>query len=491
MFKAINNLINWGIQINQSPLTKRRIRLLNIIAWAGVVIFLGYIPLFIFIHDFAPLIMNLLGAFILFVILIFNKKHYYHYARIGLCLDLTFFFTVASLGLGKAVGLQYFLISTSILPILFFNNKKTIALMFALTTLCLIGLQISFEYVPPFLQNIRTDYSFIISIINLFNTSLVLLISIGSFKMELLTYQKTIEENNLALKESSEEIKTQNLTIQNKNDYLSDAYQQITDSVMYAQRIQNALLGEPELITSHFPEAFILLKPKDIVSGDFYWFSNLNIGQNEFSTSQGSPPISENLKFLVAADCTGHGVPGAFMTVMGSNFLDEIVNEQKITDPAEILYNLDQKIAQALKQENTQVNDGMDLAMLVWNEAQEEIYFAGAKNPLYYVRANEIFQIKGSAFPIGSHQYKSIKNFKTHRLKVQKGDIFYMFSDGFQDQFGGKQNRKYYKKNFREFLLRISHFQLEEQKLALNKEFRDWKGTNEQTDDILVVGVKV
>ncbi|TAE10888.1 MAG: hypothetical protein EAZ95_14250 [Bacteroidetes bacterium] len=267
-----------------------------------------------------------------------------------------------------------------------------------------------------------------------------------------------------------------------RNIELKEAYQKIEnqtehiiESIKYAKRIQEALLPPRQDLQRYADKAFIFYRPKDIVSGDFYWYG-----------SYGSQMI------LAAVDCTGHGVPGAFMVVMGISLLEEIVNEQGILEPTEILTRLDQKIRQALKQDQTDARsqDGMDLAVVRFCGNSNKISFAGARNSLFYVRAGEIHEVKGSMFPIGSSQYVGEKSYPQFEMTIENQDVFYMSTDGFRDQFGGEENRKYTKPRFRQFLQSISHLEMNEQENALAQEFDAWKRHYTQTDDVLVVGFK-
>ena len=303
------------------------------------------------------------------------------------------------------------------------------------------------------------------------------------------------------LKEAVEQLNVKNVELEQTNKH-------ITDSINYARRIQQALLCDQNEVIRNFKEAFVFLSPKDIVSGDFYWFNeDIFAYKNEPLGSQTmAPPIYEEdednakrlhprVKVLIAADGTGHGVPGAFMTVMGQNLLDEIILNQKITEPSQILYELDYRLTKTLQNTKTdhqkQINDGMDVAILALDEVARKVYFSGAKNPFWYVRNDQIHQVKGSKFPIGSRQYRTSKVFETFTMDMQEGDRYYIFTDGFQDQFGGASGRKYMRKYFRNFLLEISKEPMTTQKQLLETELRDWQGDNQQTDDILIMGVKV
>ncbi|NJO03629.1 MAG: SpoIIE family protein phosphatase [Bacteroidia bacterium] len=298
--------------------------------------------------------------------------------------------------------------------------------------------------------------------------------------LEQRVWERTAEifHQNRALELQKNEIIKQNKIIAKKNE-------DVTASINYASRIQRAILGSQEAIVSNFKESFIFLAPRDIVSGDFYWYTEV---KRSGSNKAGIERQTIFFKVIVAADCTGHGIPGAFMTVMGSALLDEIINENKVTNPSRILSILDRKLLMKLQRHN--VHDGMDLAILFFDDENRRISFAGANNPLYYVRDGELHQIPGSKFPVGSSQYNVRKKFDTYNLDYQEGDVFYIFSDGFQDQFGGVRGRKYYKKRFREFLLSISHLPMKEQRSRIQQEFETWKGNLSQTDDILVIGVR-
>lgn len=281
---------------------------------------------------------------------------------------------------------------------------------------------------------------------------------------------------NDSLHEQKEEVQQTNNVLNQQKMELQKAYNHITDSVRYAERIQRAILGEAESIVNGFKDGFIFFKPRDIVSGDFYWYSEV-----------------DGKKIVIAADCTGHGVPGAFMTVMGNSMLHQIVNEQKTTCPSAILTELDKRITSTTNTKNTErtIHDGMDVAIAVFDDAAGKVYFSGAKNPMIAVQNGELTVLKGSKFPIGSTQFKVEKQFDVQTLDVNKGDRFYLFSDGFQDQFGGLEDTKYLKKRFRGLIASHSFLPMNEQKEKLDSEFRHWKGQKSQTDDILVIGLEV
>jgi serine phosphatase RsbU (regulator of sigma subunit) len=252
----------------------------------------------------------------------------------------------------------------------------------------------------------------------------------------------------------------------------------IKGSIKYAKRIQEAMLPKEQKLSDLLPESFVLFKPRDTVSGDFYWFNEIQNGHT-----------GKDLAFAVV-DCTGHGVPGAFMSMIGMNSLNSIVSRgTKHTD--EILLRLHEEIRTALKQEENGNDDGMDMALCIYRKALRKIEFSGAKNPLVYIQDQQLFQVKGDVHPIGGSRTKPGLVFKKHEITIDKPTMLYLFSDGYKDQFGGKENTKFMARKFNELLLRIHHLPLSEQRIILERTIEEWKGGHAQTDDILVLGIKL
>ncbi|MCS6904093.1 MAG: SpoIIE family protein phosphatase [Bacteroidia bacterium] len=276
------------------------------------------------------------------------------------------------------------------------------------------------------------------------------------------------EELQALVDERTRELQQAFKVIEHKNE-------EIMDSIKYARRIQEAILPSKEELFSVFPDSFILYKPRDIVSGDFYW-----IGQ------------VKNRFIITAADCTGHGVPGAFMSVMGSSLLNQIVNEKGIVEPAQILNMLNISIQVNLHQIDADSNskDGMDMALLSFDLSVPQVYYAGANNPLYMVRNNELVEYKPNKFPIGGGQYKE-SDFTQHCIELQVGDALYIFSDGYADQFGGPKGKKFMYKHLKQVLLEIQNLSMPEQGDKLNKIFEEWKGDRPQIDDIVFIGMRL
>lgn len=265
-----------------------------------------------------------------------------------------------------------------------------------------------------------------------------------------------------------------NIELQHKNHLITEQKKEITDSIQYAKRIQNAMLTPGDYIESLLPERFILFRPRDIVSGDFYLLTE-----------------KQDKIICAIADCTGHGVPGAFMSMLGIAYLNEIISNNNDISAGQILDELRKYVIRSLRQsDSSAVLDGMDMAILVINHQDNTVEYAGAHNPLYLFRNGELTEYKADKMPIGIHEHKD-KPFTTHTIKVKKGDAMYAFSDGFQDQFGGPKGKKFMTRNFKELLANNFDKSMHEQRLTLESALDDWMSDTEQIDDILVMGIKM
>jgi serine phosphatase RsbU (regulator of sigma subunit) len=295
--------------------------------------------------------------------------------------------------------------------------------------------------------------------------------------------KEELEIQSESLKIANDEIVKINHILEKQGGEMNKKNRALTDSLNYAKRLQSAVLPDENYLKGVLPEHFIFYQPKDIVSGDFYWYG-------EVDTSWDFDDAS-SIQILIAADCTGHGVPGAFMTLLGHNFLNVTVNIQEVIDPEQIIYKLDQQVVDTLKQnEPNSIKDGMDIAVLSLNKDKSLISFSGAGMPLYRISDGELIEYKGSNFGIGGVLRKE-KQFTPFKIEYKPNDLFYIFSDGYADQIGGKEGRKYYKKKFKEFLMEIKDFPMEEQRKRVEDEYIQWKGDFKQIDDILVIGLKV
>ena len=250
----------------------------------------------------------------------------------------------------------------------------------------------------------------------------------------------------------------------------------IEDSIRYAKRIQTAILPPDNYVKELFDDHFIYYVPKDIVSGDFYWASD-----------------NENFKYIAAVDCTGHGVPGAFMSIVGNDQLHYALNVRKSEHPNEILNALNDGVTQTLRQEQNEssVRDGMDISLIGLDRKNKSLEYAGANNNLYLIRNGELMEYQADRHAIGGYYGEELHQFANHKIDVQTGDTIYIFSDGFPDQFGGPKGKKLKYKNFKNLLLSIQGLSMTEQKKEIDKVLQDWIGNLEQLDDILVIGIRI
>lgn len=266
-------------------------------------------------------------------------------------------------------------------------------------------------------------------------------------------------------------------TVQASKNLVDKQSKKISESINYSRKIQNVILPDENSIKNTLSESFVLYIPKDVVSGDFpYYYEN------------------ENLIFLAAVDCTGHGVPGAMLSLMGSLALNEIINNNiEDQSPGTILKSLHYKIVKTLKQDvkGNDASDGMDIALCVMDLEKNILRFAGAHRPLYQIRNNKLQEYKGTRLPIGGKQYRKEISYLEYEIEIQPGDSFFIFSDGYQDQFGGPVNEKYSPSRIQKYLLSNHHLSMDELKEGLNTEFVDWKGNEKQMDDILFMGFKI
>lgn len=264
------------------------------------------------------------------------------------------------------------------------------------------------------------------------------------------------------------------LLIEQQKFELESRDKNITDSLIYAQRIQEALLPSEEYFRSHFSDSFIFFKPKDIVSGDFFW-----IGEKGDKV------------FVVAADCTGHGVPGALMSIIGLEIIERTINEDRIELPSQILDVLNKELEKTFSREKnigTIIRDGMDIGLCVIDKNKKKLKFAGAFFPLYLIRNNSLIEIKGDKIIIGMNP--DALSYKDSEVELNDDDILYIFSDGYVDQFGGSENKKFMYRRFRYLLLTIHNFPVNDQKAILDENIKTWIGRNEQVDDIMVIGFR-
>ncbi len=339
----------------------------------------------------------------------------------------------------------------------------------------------SFRILSPWY---RSWWAFTVyGLVSVFLIWLIVKLNVRRLEKQKAQLEKTVTERTAQLKATLDVVNTQKLEIET-------AHGQIKDSINYAKYIQSAILPSKEFLDMYLKDHFVLFRPKDIVSGDFYWAT-----------------LIENMTIIAAVDCTGHGVPGAFMSMLGAALLNEIINKEYITHPGVILRRLRKEVIRSLHQrgETGELKDGMDISLCAIDLANMKLQFAGANNPLYLIRNRDgkkfdafsctesgkhiLYEIKGDRMPISIHD--TMKDFTTHEIELFKGDILYLFSDGYADQFGGPAGKKLHYSAFRKLLLEHAWETAEEQKLFLDRYFSEWKGDRNQIDDVIVIGIKV
>ncbi|MEH0155135.1 SpoIIE family protein phosphatase [Limibacter armeniacum] len=345
---------------------------------------------------------------------------------------------------GPNAGLHLLFLAMVCNPVLFFDKQTQHYFLAGMAVIAMMITVAGFKYFEPILPPPPFHFPYYWSI---FLTAVFCFLTVQIFKKNHLEYEAKLKEAN---------------AIQ-------------TSSITYAQQIQKALIGNDRRIEDAFEEAFVLNQPKDIVSGDFYWYNRIG-----------------NHQILVVGDCTGHGVPAAFLTVLGIQLLNEIVLAKGIVSPSRILSEMDKGMLKSFEyKDNKDLGGGMDLAIVVINENNQSLRFAGARRPLYYIRNKQFFEIKPTRRGIRELDLGREKPFEETKVNTKQGDLYYLFSDGFQDQFGGKNDRKFMKHRFKTMLHYCSVHSLCKQKDIMKDEFDTWKGDQEQTDDVLVIGIKV
>ena len=428
----------------------RRNILINRISSLISCILIVYLPIEILFYGTKLIGLIAIQGVLMLGPLLLHKKRWYTFSRhyfLGMCL-----FMVGSMILitPKGAGHEYFMIPTSMIGVLFLRRKWH-PLGFMISTLIFFyifnGLR---DVVDPMVEASPEQLKFFgnIFIAMVFFMSFIIVMY---FRINNKSYERIINKQKSELEHS--------------NKLISEKSQEITDSITYAKRIQAAILPCPDMIKEALKNAFILYKPKDIVAGDFYWMQC----------------VKEKVIFA-AADCTGHGVPGAMVSVICNNALNRSVREYGLTEPGKLL----DRTRKIVISEFNDVKDGMDIALcsLEGNKLQ----YAGAYNPLWIVRNGEIIETKPDKQPVG--RFRESKPYTTHTFELEKGDTIYIFSDGYVDQFGGPKEKKFRAKSFRELLLNNQHKSMEEQHDVLDKTFEDWKGDLEQIDDVCVIGLR-
>lgn len=476
----LRRTVNTGVLPEHSFKDKQRIWLTN--AGAMLSMFASIFYLISTLYHYPGILnatFNILTIGLFSLVILLNKNGLNKYSNI-LFLYLTLAICYMNIVLyGSNLMLHLIMIPWLILSIFLLNEtiSKTIAIIFG------TGSFLFFERYEMYFESIFNDTSPISSRITI-GLSLTAFITIALFyKANHNNYEKIIKKKNRILERQSSEISEHNHTLEEQkheieaqNYQLSHANNEIRSSIIYSKRIQRALLPDVSKLSVYLKEIFVYYQPKDIISGDFYWSA-----------------VIGNRIYLAAADCTGHGVPGAMMTAICHSILQNAVYEANLTTPADILRYTDGRIKQTLNNNTTkspEVTDGMDIALCLIDKQKHVLTFSGAKRPLYKGNHKGLTIIKGNNSSIGGSLTEQ-STFSEETIKYESSDSFYIFSDGIPDQFGGPRDKKFMTKQLNELLTKNRNLPLRDQKRILSDAINNWKGGHPQTDDMLFIGFKI
>lgn len=446
----IERILNIGIWPENSDSLNRKIRICNLIALLSVVIISLYTPIYFFYGQVYGIVMNcsFIATSLLSVYLIHRRMYipaFFFQSTTGYL-----YFVGGTLGYGVTTNLHFYMLAMCMIVTAVFDNKFVIRTYLVSAVVLFFGLVWwSYNFSP--IVNVPEEmkpFELGTGLVNLFLLFVIISLFIIFFKNEmLLSRQRVLEQKN---------------EIEEKN-------RDITDSILYARRIQTALLPVKNNLLQLFPGSFLFFHPKDIVSGDFYWlFEN------------------DRYRFLAVGDCTGHGVPGALMSVLGLNLLQQIVENKGIEEPAEILNELRSGIIHAFDKDgkSSEYKDGMDISLVRFSKTEQTFTYAAANNPVYHITENSLQELRGDRQAVGyAHE---MKTFSQHTIPFEQGDSIVLFTDGFADQFGGPKGKKFKYSSFKELLEKSRNTNVEQ---SLQIAFEEWKGELEQVDDVCVVWV--
>lgn len=437
-------------------------RLVSLILAAMVI----YLPIEIIFNsvELVPFILIELSILALSLFINFKKwfnssKIYFFFACIISILPMMYVVPVGA-------AHEFLLLPIALLPALLFHNRWLGVIMFALVVVLFFVVLNTREMVEAIIEATPEQLAFFRNIY--LAVAFILTFTIAFYFRTIVNdFEKIIKKKNALLKDSKAEIENQ--------------HTEIKASINYAKRIQIAILPSDALIEKYLKNSFVYYQPKDIIAGDFYWMHIL-------PEPNGWEVKGDTILFS-AADCTGHGVPGAMVSVVCNNALNQSVKEFGITQPNLILEKTRELVVETFSESIENVQDGMDLALCSLNLKTNELQYAGANNPLWIIRNNELIETKGNKHHVGKCDH--MPDFTNHTIKLEKGDTIYIFSDGYVDQFGGPKGKKFMSAKFKQLLLSIQDKSMPEQKKIIQTNFNDWKGGLEQVDDVCVIGVRI
>lgn len=452
MRKIFNSIIHIGITPNLAFKQQNKVRIFNT-ACITIIIICSFYALFgLYQQRYLTVAVTVSQVFLLVTgFFIIQKRNYTFAFHFGLISGLIFL-CIYSLLFGEKSETHIYLLFMPVAAIMFFDSRKVILFYFIFCAVLLGGNKLIFGLFEPYYP-----YNGIIDAIGWLNfifTSILIFMGVKQFKNENAAFNHEINLQRLQLKEKNKDI---------------------TDSFRYAQRIQKALMASNHLLDKNLNEYFVLYKPKDIVSGDFYWAEE-----------------SDSRFLLAICDCTGHGVPGAFMSLLNITKLNETVREKKIVQPPHVFNKVRDEIIKALNPEGTieEGRDGMDAVFCSIDLKNLKLDYVCANNTIWILRNGVIIESNFDKMPVGMYAGPK-SDFTGHSFDLQKGDCIYLFTDGYADQFGGPKGKKFKNSQFKETIISVHQLPMNEQQIKLQQIIESWKGTLEQVDDILVVGIRV
>ncbi len=438
MKKLFYIISNFGINSSTPTEHIEETKLVNVISFLGVPICISFVFIFGLTGYYIHALTFLIGVVIFILPTFLNKWFGLNVGRVFITIMAPLFFGIVSVMSGKDLGFYLGFLVVSVPPIIVFPTLKK-AIFFVINSIILLVLSIIGNiYLTPVAE---IPFAMGIFLLNLFTVLITIIALVYFFKSQLNESRAVVFEKN----------------------------KEMTDSINYAKKIQTSLLAHADFLTVNLPEHFVLFKPKDIVSGDFYWATK-----------------TKDYFYLAVCDSTGHGVPGAFMSLLNISFLNEAINEKNILEPNLILNHVRQRLIENMNG----AQDGMDAILLriPLNSPVSKIEYAAANNSPILIRNNEIIELPKNKMPVGKGENEL--SFTSHTVELQKGDNLYLYTDGFADQFGGPKGKKFKYKALNNFLNEICNSSLGEQHLSLDNKFTAWKGDLEQVDDVCIIGIK-
>ncbi|HAS38917.1 MAG TPA: hypothetical protein DCS93_00490 [Microscillaceae bacterium] len=482
----------WNIAPNESEIAIRRIRLLNIACLLTMAFHFMFIFAFLAMGNLSWAFKNILSILYFSIPLYLSIQRKYVLAKIIFVFSSPLNLLIYNLPFAQDVGAQYYLFTTVILAIFIFQQKHLIYLsvVWIAFFFLLITSGVRYHWFDWFFTSGLAQAVDFVWWNNLLGSIITVIAIVSVFRFESFGFEEKLQQQNGVLSEQKEELRqnfeelksTQEFLEHNqkeialKNERIESLYSNLSASIEYAKNIQQSIFPPKAKFDKLLPQSFVFFRPRDVVSGDFYYLQSIN----------------EKI-ILAAIDCTGHGVPGAFMSLIGNDILTDLVFNQAITEANVILEKMHLSVRYLLRQQTNENQDGMDIALVVIDKQNQTIEFAGAKNPIVYFQNNQLHLLKGDKTSIGGEQRELKRVFTKHTIELHAPITFYLFSDGIQDQFGGPKNKKFTPARLRNLLQEIQQKPMNEQQNLLSQALDNWQteGQEDQIDDMLLIGVRI